>query len=77
MMSMAIYMYHVKYRKCTWIPIMLAVYIIGLIILVVLDMTSKYIAGFFILIYMSNFFNFMGFAKIIESLPGEPGVALR
>lgn len=40
-------------------------------------MTSKYIAGFFLLIYLSNLFNFLGFYKILHSLPGAPGVKLR
>lgn len=40
-------------------------------------MSSKYIAGFFLLIYLSNFFNFMGFYKILDTLPGAPGVMLR
>ena len=40
-------------------------------------MTSKYIAGFFVLIIMSNYFNFVGFYKILKNLPGEPGLRLR
>ena len=40
-------------------------------------MTSKYIAGFFVLIYLSNYFNFLGFYKILDNLPGAPGQKLR
>jgi len=77
MMAFAAKMYYSKYRKCTMIPIMLCFYIICLIILIALDMTRKYIAGFFVLIFLSNYFNFLGFYKILDSLPGAPGVALR
>lgn len=42
-----------------------------------MDMTAKYIAGFYLLVYMSNLFNFVGFYKIMEHLPGEPGAMLR
>jgi len=77
MLALAIKMYHSKYKKCTIVPIMLFMYIICLITLIALDMTSKYIAGFFLLIYMSNYFNFLGFYKILDTLPGAPGVALR
>ena len=77
MMVVAIFMYVTKYKKCTMIPVMLFCYILCLIMLIALDMTSKYIAGFFLLIYMSNYFNFLGFYKILDNLPGAPGVALR
>lgn len=40
-------------------------------------MTQKLIAGFFVLIFMSNYFNFLGFYKILEHLPGAPGNKLR
>ena len=40
-------------------------------------MTSKYIAGFFLLIYLSNYLNFLGFYKILDTLPGAPGIKLR
>lgn len=77
MLTFAIWMYHSKYKKCTMIPIMLFFYIICLIILIALDFTRKYIAGFFVLIFLSNYFNFLGFYKILDTLPGEPGVVLR
>lgn len=48
-----------------------------MIILIALDFTRKYIAGFFVLIFLSNYFNFLGFYKILDTLPGEPGVVLR
>lgn len=40
-------------------------------------MTSKYIVGFFVLIFFSNLFNFLGFYKILHTLPGAPGAKLR
>ena len=77
MLSCAIYMYYAKYKKCTIIPIILFVYILGLFALVALDMTQQYIAGFFLLIYMANLFNFIGFRKILDNLRGEPREALK
>ena len=40
-------------------------------------MTKKLIAGFFILVFMSNYFNFLGFYKILDNLPGLPGMKLK
>jgi len=48
-----------------------------LIGLIALDMTTKYIFGYFILILASNYFNFLGFYKILDTLGGAPGEALR
>ena len=39
-------------------------------------MTTKYIFGYFFLIYISNYLNFLGFYKILQNLPGEPGKKL-
>lgn len=40
-------------------------------------MTHKYIAGFFLMIFLSNYFNFVGFYKILQNLPGAPGKKMR
>ena len=40
-------------------------------------MTHKYIVGFFLMIYLSNYFNFLGFYKILENLPGAPGKKMK
>ena len=48
-----------------------------LLSLLMLDLSSKYIAGFFILIYLANLFNFLGFYKILDTLPGAPGEKMR
>ena len=36
-------------------------------------MTTKYIAGYWILILASNYFSFLGFYKILTAMPGRPG----
>ena len=36
-------------------------------------MTQKYIAGFFLLVFAANYCNFVGFYKILDTLPGAPG----
>ena len=76
MLASAVCMYHAKYKKCTMIPIMLIIYIVVLLTLIALDLTSKYIVGFFLMIYMSNLFNFIGFYKILQNLPGAPGLRI-
>ena len=40
-------------------------------------MTTKYIAGYFFLILASNYFNFLGFYKILSNLPGKSGEVLK
>lgn len=77
MLLLATYMYTAKYKKCTMIPVMLVAYCLILITLIGLDMTNKYIAGFFLMVYMSNLFNFIGFYKILDHLPGAPGKQVR
>eukprot|EP00354_Favella_ehrenbergii_P000905 CAMPEP_0170466066 /NCGR_PEP_ID=MMETSP0123-20130129/10175_1 /TAXON_ID=182087 /ORGANISM="Favella ehrenbergii, Strain Fehren 1" /LENGTH=305 /DNA_ID=CAMNT_0010732121 /DNA_START=194 /DNA_END=1111 /DNA_ORIENTATION=+ len=69
----AIYMYRAKYQKWTLIPLLFGFYILALIGLIVLDMTTKFIAGYFLLILACNYFNFLGFYKILTNLPGKPG----
>lgn len=57
-------------------PLLLVAYIFCLIGLIVLDMTQKIIAGFFIIILACNYLNFLGFYKILDTLPGLPGKKL-
>ena len=38
-----------------------------------LDLRTKYIAGYWILILASNYFSFLGFYKILTVMPGTPG----
>ena len=77
MLLFAIRMYLKKYQKCTVIPVMLFALIISLALLIVLDMTETYIAGFYILCFMSNYCSFVGFYYILKNLPGAPGAKLR
>ena len=77
MLLFAIRMYLKKYQKCTVIPVMLFALIISLALLIVLDMTETYIAGFYILCFMSNYCSFVGFYYILKTLPGAPGAKLR
>ena len=77
MMAIASCVYYSKFKKCTMIPILLTFYSICLVLLIVLDMYKKLIAGFFILIFFSNYFNFVGFYKILDHLPGQAGIQLR
>ena len=77
MMTIASCMYYSKFKKCTMIPILLTFYCICLILLIVLDMYKKLIAGFFILIFFSNYFNFVGFYKILDHLPDQARAQLK
>lgn len=51
--------------------------VLQLIGLIVLEETTKYIFGYFIMVTASNYFNFLGFYKILGNLGGAPGEALR
>ena len=77
MMTIASCVYYSKFKKCTMIPILLTFYSICLILLIVLDMYKKLIAGFFLLIFFSNYFNFVGFYKILQNLPGQGGEMIK
>ena len=61
MLAFAVYMYYMKYKRCTVIPIILVSFIVVLATLIVLETTHKFIAGFFLMIYLANLFNFIGF----------------
>lgn len=73
MMAIAICMYRNKYKKWTMVPFIFAFYILALGGLIALDLTTKYIAGYWILILASNYFTFLGFYKILTAMPGKPG----
>ena len=60
-----------NYSLLTWV-----LWFWQLIGLIVLDMTQKVIAGFFIIILACNYLNFLGFYKILDTLPGLPGKKL-
>jgi len=66
-------MYRAKYQKWTLIPIMFIFYILALAGLITLDLTTKYIAGYWLLILCTNYFSFLGFYKILTNMPGRPG----
>lgn len=73
MMMIAICMYRTKYNKWTMVPYLFGVYILVLGGLIALDMTTKYIAGYWIMILVSNYCSFLGFYKILTNMPGRPG----
>lgn len=50
------------------ITIMMACNIIILIALIAFDLGTKYIAGFYILVFFSNFINFLGFNYLVRKL---------
>ena len=77
MLALAVYMYYMKYRRCTPIPVMLFAFIMVLVTLIVMETTQKYIAGFFLMIYLANLFNFIGFKKILDNLRGPPHDAIK
>lgn len=41
--------------------------------LIVIDLRTKYIAGYYIMIIVCNYCSFLGFYKILTQLPGKPG----
>lgn len=45
--------------------------------LCILDLTTKYIALFFVLILIANYLNFIGFIFILRNVPTEEGQKLR
>lgn len=56
---------------------MLLVNILILISVLVFDMTIKYIFGFFLLIFISNYFNFLGFNYLVRNLDTDDAHTLK
>lgn len=48
-----------------------------LVCVLIFDMTKKYIFGFFLLIFVSNYFNFLGFNFLVRNLDTEDAPNLK
>ena len=68
---------HQKRSGCTIATFILAAYSAVLVGLIVLDLTTKYIAGYFVLILFSNYLNFLGLIVIMRNLPTREGLGLK
>ena len=68
---------HYRRGGCGLPGIILILYITILWVLLVLDLTTKWIAGFFLMTFLANFLNYFGLVVIWRNLPTTEGEALR
>ena len=68
---------HHRRSGCTISIAILAAYSVVLVGMIVLDLTVKFIAGYFILILFSNYLNFLGLMVILRNVPTLEGAKLR
>jgi len=68
---------HHRRSGCSVTIAILGAYSVVLVGMIVLDLTVKYIAGYFILILFSNYLNFLGLMVVLRNVPTSEGAKLR
>lgn len=77
-MSCAAFKYHRRYATCcNYQSVILLYYCLILAVLMVMDLSNKYIPVFFFLILSANYCNFMAFWLMLRHLPLIKGRSLR